>query len=134
MKFRLKSVWMLLVICCMHYPAQAVSKKVTDSLSVFHHNESSERKSLPAGYDRAAVNTELKGKDSTQKVSDTTYFKAYSDQITGRFYFSRKYTSLIIGDQESDFKLDYRPNTSLNMGVGATYKNLTLNIAYGFPF
>jgi hypothetical protein len=32
------------------------------------------------------------------------------------------------------FNLRYRPNTTLNMGIGATYKSVTLNLAYGFGF
>ena len=37
-------------------------------------------------------------------------------------------------DRERDKEYLYMPNTTLNMGVGATYKNLTLNLAYGFGF
>ncbi len=32
------------------------------------------------------------------------------------------------------YNLTYRPNTTLNMGIGATYKSFTLNLAYGFNF
>ncbi len=30
--------------------------------------------------------------------------------------------------------LKYHPNTKLNLGLGVTYKNYTLNVAYGFGF
>jgi hypothetical protein len=125
---------MLLLIGCMFFPMIGFAKAMPDSLHIGVQNDTSEWKPIHVEYIHAAANVEPKGKDTIQNVSDTTYFKTYSDQITGRFYFSRKYTSLVIGDQQSEFKLDYRPNTSLNMGVGATYKNITLNIAYGFPF
>jgi hypothetical protein len=80
------------------------------------------------------VEKRIAKKDTSRQVYDSTYFRKYADQITCRFYFSRKYTRLLIGNKESGFELDYRPNTTLNMGVGATYKSLTINIAYGFPF
>ncbi len=64
---------------------------------------------------------------------DTTYFKSYPGGITGRFYFSQKYTAFTI--QEKNTKdLQYLPNTTLNMGIGATYHNFSLNLAYGFGF
>ena len=134
MQVRSKSACMLLLIGCMFFPMIGFAKAMPDSLHIGVQNDTSEWKPIHVEYIHAAANVEPKGKDTIQNVSDTTYFKTYSDQITGRFYFSRKYTSLVIGDQQSEFKLDYRPNTSLNMGVGATYKNITLNIAYGFPF
>ena len=65
---------------------------------------------------------------------DTNYCKPYSDWITGRFYFSQKYTRLSMKNNDGKYDLGYRPNTTLNMGVGATYKWATLNLAYGFPF
>ena len=82
----------------------------------------------------ASANSFTTVKDTARNLSDTTYYKTYPDLITGRFYFSRKFTSLLVGDKSSDFELDYKPNTTLNMGVGATYRNFTLNLAYGFPF
>lgn len=36
--------------------------------------------------------------------------------------------------QGRGYDLTYRPNTTLNMGVGATYNSFTLNLAYGFGF
>lgn len=65
---------------------------------------------------------------------DTTYYQPYTRQITGRFYFSRKFTTLIYRNQDKDYTLRYRPNTTLNMGIGATYKWATLNLGYGFGF
>lgn len=65
---------------------------------------------------------------------DSSYYVSYEDLITGRFYFSKKYTSLKLRDGLEDYSLTYRPNTTLNMGVGATYKWATLNLAYGFDF
>lgn len=70
-----------------------------------------------------------------QDPADTTYYKPFPNQVTGRFYFSRKYTSILLRDvSENGYRLLYRGNTSLNMGVGATYRWATLNLAYGFGF
>lgn len=65
---------------------------------------------------------------------DSSYYASYTDEITTRFYFAKKYTSFNYRNQQEAFDLNYRPNTSLNMGVGATYKWATLNLAYGFDF
>ncbi len=65
---------------------------------------------------------------------DTSYYETFPEHITGRLYFSRKYTGVKFIDREKDKEYLYMPNTTLNMGVGATYKNLTLNLAYGFGF
>jgi hypothetical protein len=65
---------------------------------------------------------------------DTTYYEAFPEEISSRFYFSRKYTGLKINDERTGKDYLYMPNSTLNMGVGATYNNLTLNLAYGFGF
>src|SRR5688572_32818258 len=70
--------------------------------------------------------------DSTYQ--DSTYYVSYERQLTTRFYFSKKYTSLKFRDIGENYNLTYRPNTTLNMGVGATYRSFTLNLAYGFGF
>ena len=73
------------------------------------------------------------GQLEAQKT-DTAYYQPYLNKITGRFYFSRKFTTLVIQNRMNNDELRYRPNTTLNMGVGATYKWATLNLAYGFGF
>ncbi|HTQ64948.1 MAG TPA: DUF4421 domain-containing protein [Puia sp.] len=63
---------------------------------------------------------------------DTTYYFSYRDQITGRIYLSRKYTVLKLTPPTGDIsKMTYRANTTLNVGIGATYRSLTLNIGVG---
>ncbi len=66
--------------------------------------------------------------------ADSNYIHTYDSLITTRYYFSRKYTSILIPGPGKQANLKYRPNTSLNMGVGVTYRWFTLNLAYGFPF
>lgn len=71
--------------------------------------------------------------DSAKEINPD-YYETYPELITGRTYFSQKYTSLILEARESVDDLKYRPNTTLNFGVGATYGWFTLNLAYGFDF
>lgn len=70
----------------------------------------------------------------TSKKFDKEYYESYTDLITSRVFFSQKYTSLRIRGSEKVRDLQYRPNTTLNFGVGATYGWFTLNLAYGFNF
>src|SRR5687767_12137994 len=56
---------------------------------------------------------------------DSTYYVSYETMLTSRFYFSKKYTSLKFRDNGENYNLTYRPNTTLNMGIGATYKSFT---------
>ncbi|MEX1202563.1 MAG: DUF4421 domain-containing protein [Ferruginibacter sp.] len=65
---------------------------------------------------------------------DSSYINSYDKLITTRFYFSQKQTDFTIAGNKENNDLKYKPNTSLNMGLGATYRGLTLNIALGFPF
>lgn len=68
------------------------------------------------------------------KSSPNKYYQAYDKQVTGRVYFSRKFTSVVLNNRDESYVLRYRPNTSLNFGIGATYRWATLNLAYGFGF
>lgn len=74
------------------------------------------------------------GQTDTGKKFNKEYYESYTDLITSRFYFSQKYTSLRLRGPDREHDLQYRPNTTLNMGVGATYGWFTLNLAYGFDF
>jgi hypothetical protein len=65
---------------------------------------------------------------------DTLYYATYDHKITTRFYFSKKSTSAKLQRINNKYELRYLPNTTLNMGIGATYKWATLNLAYGFSF
>ncbi|MBC7849357.1 MAG: DUF4421 domain-containing protein [Chitinophagaceae bacterium] len=62
---------------------------------------------------------------------DTTYIEPYTKLITGRVFLSEKYT---IFGLEGPKQIQYRPNTRLSLGLGATYRALTLSIGYGFAF
>src|SRR5690606_33339924 len=66
--------------------------------------------------------------------ADSQYIHEYRHFLTGRTYFSQKYTGVGIGGSSQWPSFRYRPNTSLNFGFGLTYNAFTLNLAYGFPF
>lgn len=65
---------------------------------------------------------------------DTAYYVSFDRSITGRFYFSQKFTTVELESSKQAPRFRYRPNTTFNMGVGATYRFFTLNLAYGFGF
>lgn len=53
--------------------------------------------------------------------------------ITARGFVSGKYTNFSLQAQPGVRNLQYRPNTRVNLGVGATYRALTLNLGLGIP-
>jgi Domain of unknown function (DUF4421) len=63
---------------------------------------------------------------------DTSFYRSYPNKITTRFYFSNKYTIVRFKSNRENYNLRYEPNTSINIGVGATYKWATLNLGVGF--
>ncbi len=67
-------------------------------------------------------------------VYNDQYYESFSHLITSRIYFSQKYTNFTVASGNSLRNLTYNPNTTLNLGVGATYEWFTLNLAYGFGF
>lgn len=64
---------------------------------------------------------------------DSNYVKPYGEELTTRVFLSRKYTSLHIPGNGGAPSFVYQPNTTLNAGIGATYKSFSLNLAYGLP-
>ncbi len=73
----------------------------------------------------------IRTKESTKDI-DTTYINSYEHQLTSRLYLSRKYSRLLM--KTPSRRIAFHPNTSLNLGVGATFESVTLNLAYGFSF
>jgi len=67
-----------------------------------------------------------------QSDHDTTRYVSYRDKLTGRVYLSRKYTSLKLTPPDDELpQMKYLANTKLIVGIGATYRALTLNIGVG---
>ncbi|MEJ2006022.1 MAG: DUF4421 domain-containing protein [Cyclobacteriaceae bacterium] len=66
---------------------------------------------------------------------DTAYYETYPELVTLRTYYSKKFTGFNVDfPQLGGTVLKYAPNTTNNLGVGATYRWATLNLAYGFGF
>ena len=62
---------------------------------------------------------------------DTSYYVTYRTKLTTRAYLSRKYNVLSFDPAPPAQSFQYRPTTSLNLGIGATYHAFTLNIGIG---
>ncbi len=66
-------------------------------------------------------------------INDTAYYERYPDHLTTRVYLSQKFLKFTI--PSSTMKdVEYKANTKMNLGIGATYRNISLNVFYGFAF
>ena len=86
-----------------------------------------------------AMHTAVAGQNPLEDIGEDSepqyaYVESFDNYLIGRTYLSRKYNNVEFNDQDSDYRLRYLPNSSLNLGVGATYKLFTLNIGVGLPF
>src|SRR5262245_45213051 len=66
-----------------------------------------------------------------QHRSDTAYVVEHFDVVTARLYLSTKTNGFILEDVERGSQLVYRPNGQVNIGFGASYRSLSLNIGFG---
>jgi hypothetical protein len=64
---------------------------------------------------------------------DTAYVRDFSHILTARIYSSTKDNSLRLGALPGNTNLAYLPNNRINLGVGASYHALTLNIGFPIP-
>lgn len=62
---------------------------------------------------------------------DTLYIEPYNKMLTTRSFLSQKYTIFGLQGQPGFRDIQYRPNTRIAIGVGATYRAITLNFGYG---
>jgi Domain of unknown function (DUF4421) len=67
---------------------------------------------------------------NSRRDHDSTYYVSFPEHLTTRVYLSRKYTTLKFIPPEGP-AVRYRSNTSLNIGIGATYRAVTINIGIG---
>ena len=61
-----------------------------------------------------------------QSKWDSSYVAEEPELLVLRTYLSHKYTTLYFPSDG----LRYQPNSGLNLGIGFTYQNLTLNLAF----
>lgn len=64
---------------------------------------------------------------------DSSYVLDYTHMLTARAYFSTKFNAMVVDDRKLASHIEYRPNTNVNFGMGASYRALTLNIGVGVP-
>lgn len=64
---------------------------------------------------------------------DSTYVIDLTDHITGRIYINNKFNAVFFDDRQQGGRIQYRPNTNVNLGAGVSYRALTLNIGVGLP-
>ncbi len=60
------------------------------------------------------------------------YYIKYPKKLMLRTYLAQKFAPLTISSASRE--LNYKTNSKLNLGIGATYKAVTLNLSYGFNF
>jgi hypothetical protein len=65
---------------------------------------------------------------------DTAYYDTYPDKLTTRLYLSQKYMHINFPNAGGKEDMEYKANPKLNLGVGVSWHNLSLNIFYGFAF
>jgi Domain of unknown function (DUF4421) len=65
---------------------------------------------------------------------DSTYYQSFPRYVTGRFFFSQKFTGVALQKNAYSNNFRYQPNTSVNIGIGVSYKILTINLGYGLSF
>ena len=66
--------------------------------------------------------------------NDTAYIEDHTEDITFRLYGSRKYTKYDIVDRKQKRDILYRPNTPFNLGFGANYRFVGINLGFSLPF
>lgn len=75
------------------------------------------------------------GKKTRQRIQeDTLYVTDLSRRPTLRVYGSNKFNSMVVRSNKGFTDLRFRPNGKYIIGVGASYRRLTLNIGVPMPF
>jgi hypothetical protein len=71
---------------------------------------------------------------SLKTENDTSYITDLTEKVTFRLYGSRKFTKYDIVDRQDKTDILYRPNTPFNIGFGANYRFIGLNLGFNLPF
>ena len=75
-----------------------------------------------------------KAQTAVKPDHDTTYYRSFKGTIIGRTYLSRSYMHFQLDPPGDLTKMSYRANTTLNLGVGITYKSLSFSFSKGLSF
>lgn len=66
--------------------------------------------------------------------NDENYYTSYRKKTMVRLYLSQKFAPVTVSSGNTEDELNYKTNSKLNLGIGATYRSVTLNLSYGFSF
>jgi hypothetical protein len=67
--------------------------------------------------------------------NDTSYYETFWHHVTTRVYAAQKYTHFTMPPSSGNVKdLQYVANPKLNLGIGVTWHNLSLNAFYGLAY
>lgn len=66
--------------------------------------------------------------------SDSLYYDELKSMVTVRLFSATKFSDFTLNDDNIDLELNYKSNQTQSIGVGASYKGLSLNLGYGFSF
>ncbi|MBA2250704.1 MAG: DUF4421 family protein [Chitinophagaceae bacterium] len=73
--------------------------------------------------------------NAQKKMSvDNGYYITYPDKLAVRLFLSQKFAPFTLSSSINKEELNYKTNSKLILGIGATYKSVTLNLGYGFSF
>ena len=63
-------------------------------------------------------------------INDPDYYETFPQKLTTRIYLNQKFLKFTIPSGNAT-DIEYKANTKLNLGIGATYHNFSFNIFYG---
>src|SRR6185503_21131144 len=66
--------------------------------------------------------------------NDSTYYETFPDKLNIRTFLSQKYIHVNIPSSGSAPDLEYKANPNLNLGLGFSYRGITVNLFNGFKF
>ena len=66
--------------------------------------------------------------------NDTSYYETFWHHVTARVYMAQKYTHFTMPSSGAANDLQYVANPKLNLGIGVTWHNLSLNAFYGLAY
>ncbi|MEP6468076.1 MAG: DUF4421 family protein, partial [Parafilimonas sp.] len=69
-----------------------------------------------------------------QTFHDSLYYQTFPNNLTVRIYSVKDYTDFTFSSIDKKSNIKYRSNTTLNLGAGVTYKNVSGNLSAGFGF
>lgn len=62
------------------------------------------------------------------------YYITYPGKLKLNLFLSQKFAPFTISSSKNNQDLNYKTNSKLNLGIGASYNNITINVSYGFNF